>query len=162
MSNDKFLCRLAHAANDTALEERFNFSLEGNGLIGLEEGWSSPEPWGVWSVSDRASFIIPVNHADKQPESLKLKFNTFNGSTDAPISQRINIQVNTVSVATIATDPTTPMPVELSIDLVNNGIEAKEFFRIEFTMDTASSPLSIGMSQDNRRLAVGLISAELD
>ncbi|MBK8973267.1 MAG: hypothetical protein IPM37_18650 [Hahellaceae bacterium] len=162
VSNDKFLCRSAHAANHAALDKRFSFSLDGNGLIGLVEGWSSPEPWGVWSVSERASFIIPVNYADKQPESLKLTFNTFNGSTESPISQQISIQVNNVSAATIVTDPTTPMPIELSIDLAQNGIEAGEFLRIEFAMDTATSPLSIGMSQDNRRLAVGLISAELE
>ena len=64
--------------------------------LALLDGWSAPEPWGVWTEGEAASLVIALPQA--RPPSLTLVFDAVINLASSP-SQTIGVTVNSREVA---------------------------------------------------------------
>ncbi len=133
-----------------ALGERVQFNADGNGVIYLGQGWSSPEPWGTWSDSFSSVVFLPTK--PQEVESLVIELNAL-VSPSHP-SQRIGILVNGVEASSMTIrEPHATVEVKLP-DLARS--DSFSGIKIEFLLPDAARPKDIGLGVDNRSLALGL------
>lgn len=117
-------------------------------------GWSVPEPWGMWSDGPEASIDVPavlLNH--NQANILELAVRPF--VTTSHPRQRVLVSVDgkTVSELQLETSDT------ISISLGNTRQSAAEPLHVRFEFPDAVTPQAAGLnSADGRRLAIGLMS----
>lgn len=129
----------------------YSFNRGGSGVAFLGNGWSQPEEWGTWSASNEANIVVlPKNH----PTRMKLTLSAF---IYPPIaSQRAQVSINGDVVADLVL--TSPVPGTIEISLPPNREE--RVLNLDFRLPDARSPKEIGMSADERRLSIGLISLD--
>ncbi|HEY0064989.1 MAG TPA: hypothetical protein VGC21_22920 [Telluria sp.] len=120
----------------------------------LGDGWSVPEPWGIWSQQKSASLVIPCNQAQYfhgAPQfTLTLQLRPF---------QQQKIQVTTASGvvwegAINQTDQRVAVPLKPADCRRGRALVTLE-------LPNAVSPMQLGMSGDARMLAVGLSAYEI-
>jgi len=131
------------------ISEKLNLSSEGlyaNKI--LISGWSTPEKWGVWSKGDVSKLTIPL--PDVNPEYLILKIKAFNASEK--FKQIAKIKINNVSESSVTfSEPDDYIKIKLSPNYLKNDV-----IEIEFTLPNAISPKTLGISDDDRKLALGI------
>jgi hypothetical protein len=113
-------------------------------------GWAMPEPFGTWSVGERAVLLIPVDEVNR-PQALTFEASSFG-------AQRVRITVGQGGGRDYALDPiprrlTIPLKAE---DVVGGVVE------VTFETPEAKSPASVGESLDSRILGVALRSIAFD
>lgn len=139
-------------------------SLAKNAL--LVDGWFAQEPWGRWSEGDEArvllevpyppngdlellvngqAFLIPEKHPDQQVEVFLQgeKIGQLNYSLpadDGPVSKAITIPHKLLPEPAMATE---------------------QWILLTFRFKTPQSPASFGLSEDTRRISLGLIDLSL-
>lgn len=120
----------------------------------LSSGWSSPEPWGVWSDGKAAKISFPCNSRQFYFNRSTLQVGLF---IHPFASQDITIEHNgtTVYQSSITEGENIRFPVSVeeckknSIDLVIN-------------IPSPKSPLELGQSTDARKLGIGLTKFTLN
>ena len=127
-------------------------------LIGMGGSWAWPEDWGVWSNGDQAKMILPVpqvNRADA-PKQLKLSLRAFVSALH--LKQHIEVFVDGMPPQTISlSDPNINTWV---INLPPN-MNGKKYLELQFHFKNPASPKDVGgVPGDDRKLAIGLISAQ--
>ncbi|MBU3584108.1 hypothetical protein ICN41_08935 [Polynucleobacter sp. 15G-AUS-farblos] len=136
------------------LREKIYFSRTSQGAFSyLLSGWAYPEAWGTWSEGGVAKLILPM--PVQKTTTLRLEFNTFIES--AHPSQKIEVYsgntllkqdhfrkagINQINIP-IPGDLTNQHRLELLLKFPNN-----------------ISPKALGIGDDTRNLAIGLIWAE--
>jgi hypothetical protein len=142
------------------LGETIKFGREGKGfkfLVGIDKyqihgwGWAYPESWGVWSEGNRAKVVLPIPSGN--PKTLELDFRAFINPQNP--RQRIEIFVNGSFQKRL--EFTSDQGNKVIIKLPDKII--KDYVSLEFKLVDAKSPKELGVSDDNRKLAVGLTSA---
>ncbi|MEW5833878.1 MAG: hypothetical protein AB1832_02330 [Pseudomonadota bacterium] len=126
----------------------------------LVSGWSRPEAWGVWSDQPQALLRVPARLGDgSRPQSLVLNVRGF--LTDHHRQQQLHVSVNGVGVLDTVLNFPSPGDVKLIIPLPSN-VREREGYNIELSMPDAVSPAELGIGDDTRALAIGLVSASLN
>ena len=132
------------------VEVSFGCGKSGNAL--LEEGWSIPEEWGVWSNGPFACLRLPVPQ-DGYAWRLALDASCLVDGLARGESRVIVLRTGehrlaqwscTIDCACISGELSLPGP-EISSGLL-----------IEFDLPNAVSPLELGLNGDSRRLALAL------
>lgn len=125
----------------------------------LAEGWSSPEPWGVWSEGSKA--IVVLQLADAPPAGLELSI-LLNGFTPPSSPTReVSVSINGAEPVHLVIDQGEPQrAVRLPID--QSGAAETGMVRVEFLISNPISPSQAGLSADGRNLGIGLVSMRVE
>jgi hypothetical protein len=128
----------------------FRFSAGEAGVDLLLDGWSIAEPWGTWSVGDYAGLRLPV--AVKQGLwKVVLTFRVFGKWRPVPVE----IAEPAAARASWRVSKRRIVKKELIIESHSADVV------LRFAFPKAASPLSLGKSEDRRRLGMGLIALDL-
>lgn len=128
------------------------FSSEGNGLVMLGAGWSQPEAWGVWTISERADVVLDLDRSAPQSLVVRITGRMFvHQQIPRPLG---SVTVNGQPVAELNAAPDQPA-VDLSVEIPPDAL-ASGTIVLEFLIDSPASPASTGISSDIRRLGFGL------
>lgn len=118
----------------------------------LKSGWSQPEVWGVWSISEVASLSLPVKKTSIKNISLQFDIKIFKGGK-AP--QQIDILIN----GQHAKSWKYAKKRELHKRFIEFSLPKKpssEHLKISFKISNPVSPKELKLSRDARRLGIGI------
>lgn len=139
--------------------EALAFAPEGNGVPLLGPGWSAPEPWGIWSSEAAAWLRIGLPQGTTGPVQLRLQTKGF--VADGRPDQVVDVHVNGVEIGRLRFD--------LSKSAQDATFDVPESVRdrragslvVRFDISNPTSPESLGLSEDKRRLGLGLTGLEI-
>lgn len=136
------------------LREKIYFSRTSQGSFSyLLSGWAYPEAWGTWSEGGEAKLILPM--PAQKTTALRLHFNTFIEPTHP--SQKIKVYLGDVLLK-----EANFMKVGVNqIDIPIPSTMANQH-RLELLLKFPNniSPKALGIGDDTRNLAIGIIWAE--
>jgi len=149
-------CRNCNAAS---IAKRISFTSNSTGQKYLLYGWSDPEAWGTWSDGDTAFLILNVSNLPKNDFELLIEGHAFL-AREHP-SQEIDLLVNKQYVATLKYDQQSnggarAVTIPKRLVMENNGQ-----LLLKFSFKNPKSPAELGLSDDGRRLGIGIVSIEL-
>ena len=124
-------------------------------LVGVGGSWAWPEEWGIWSNGDQAKMILPLPQG-KPPKQLKLTMRAFVSALHP--KQDVEVFI----------DQMAPQSISLSNPDLNTwfihlppNIAEKKYLDLQFHFKSPASPKDVGgVPGDDRKLGIGLISAE--
>ena len=137
-------------------------------------GWGGPEDWGVWAIGNKARLSLPIP-VHELPQTLYLdvqllvspviKYQTVNvykvveGSAVKDFFRLFNRRNKlVVSVKSEASDSNILKSARIAIPIDQNMINERKV-SLEFVFPTSIRPKNINLSDDERELSMGLISA---
>jgi hypothetical protein len=133
-----------------------DFSNSGNGALLLGLGWGGLEDWGVWSVGPRSELVFPLK---KSSGSLIV---AIHGQLfHPPRTLRVRIECEARVLFEHETYLTTevvavePIPIDISMT------DSEKRLRIVLMLDQCGSPAELGLSDDIRKLGLGLHRIEI-
>jgi hypothetical protein len=150
------LYELRQLAPTLAIGELAHFTKAGDGRAKyMLNGWGYTEDWGTWAIQQVAQVVLPMPEGD--PSKLIIKANAFLSPTHA--EQVVDIAVNGARVAdhmVLNKAQGNSLEVKLPKGIKTPG----EPVLIEFRSLDTISPKSAGLSADERKLGIGLISIQ--
>jgi lysophospholipase L1-like esterase len=118
-------------------------------------GWTYPETWGAWSEGSKAKIVMPLpkNYSSK---SLSLQLNLRALLSPSHTKQRVTVLVDgqTTQEATLSKGDQNMIEIPLKY-----LAPKQEFVTLEFKLPDAVTPKAIGLGDDSRQLAIGIVSA---
>lgn len=147
---------LRQLAPTLAIGELAYFTKAGDGRAKyLLNGWGYTEEWGTWAIQQVAQVVLPMPDGD--PSKLIIKANAFLSSTHT--EQVVDIAVNGIRVADhIVLNKAQGNSLEIKLP---RGLKTPgEAVLVEFRSLDTISPKSAGLSADERKLGIGLISIQ--
>ncbi|WP_456683108.1 DUF7024 domain-containing protein [Bradyrhizobium sp. USDA 3311] len=128
---------------------------ENNGA--LIQGWSQLEPWGVWSDGNRAQLGFVIASALTGHPKLVIECKAF--ITQGSPEQRIELWSQNMKLgdASLRKDTNT-----VTVPLEGLRLPPGTPFIVELRLPLAKSPQQLGLSQDLRKLGIGLVRVALD
>lgn len=118
----------------------------------LKKGWvQNPEDWGVWSVGNEAiiELAIPINSRE-----LKLNLRAFVNAKQP--NQEVIIEIDNEKSLHFSLNKFDENSINL---LIPDSARKKGVMRMKIDIPKAVSPKSMGISDDDRTLGIGLLSA---
>lgn len=145
----------------TELNEIIRFSPQDKGvayLLALGNqaqigwGWSNPEGWGVWSDGYQAKLLLPM--PQRQPNQLIFNVRPF--ISEVQPGQDVKIWINQQLAGTYRlSTPNSQITIPLT-----EKMRERNYMEVLFQFTTSNSPKQLGLGEDERRLAIGLVSAQ--
>lgn len=118
------------------------------------KGWSVPESWGTWSDGSLAELYFAV---PDDLHSIQIEANALI-SAKYP-QQKVLVKINDELVQTVMLTQPSGNRIDITIPLaLQEKIKKTGLLRLKFELPDAVSPKEIGMNEDGRKLALGLIS----
>lgn len=165
----------AHSKGTSFLQEGYSDGVPNN-------GWASPEAWGVWGLGNIARLSLPIPTLE-QPERLKLTLQVLTSArlpsqtieifevvgggytADGPIARYSGGQANLLTkleVVGVADLDLRHIEVALPIN-PQRSLDGRNYINLEFRFPTPLKPQVIGGDvNDSRDLAMGLLSARFE
>lgn len=135
-----------------------SFAKDSPWLGWLSAGWSTPEPWGVWSDAKHALLAMDGRMLGIDSAG-ELKFGATAFVTAKHPEQQVTVEVNgAVTGHYVVRYPKTDW--DFSIPLSAQDL-ARPRIVISFALPDAVSPKSLGLSADPRTLGIGLKYVQL-
>ena len=138
--------------------QKILFGRDHFGIKLLSYGWSNPEDWGTWSDGKSAKLDIRVSEKFE-------KFTIYLGALIEPDypKQTVKLEVNGVYIQESVLTNRGENLIEVSLPShLQEKIHSDKRLQIDFSLPDAISPAEIGLNEDSRELAIGLISLELN
>jgi len=136
------------------LNKSITFNKNGSGVPYLISGWGFPEDWGVWSVAETGKLIVPFPKTKFQ--SLTITLYAF--VNPLKTRQEVNFRIGKIERSIVLNDGKwRSISLPLSIDEIHSG-----YIEIAIDVKNPISPQNLGISDDSRRLGIGLISLEFN
>jgi hypothetical protein len=120
----------------------------------LLSGWSGQEDWGTWSDGNKAELRLYLSEGVSRLEFL---FSAL--VTPSHPEQKVIVKVNGNYLKTEVFNQ--PSDNILLLDIPDDIKEGGGVIEMEFELPNAATPKSLGINNDNRLLAIGLISMEV-
>lgn len=134
------------------------FSDKGVPHSALGAGWSARESWGVWSDGPNSDLYLPIpDSANITDIEFTLKANAYAPQTIE--SQLIGVKCNGVAVTLLKINKN-KRPKKIKIRIPGALIHNNKVAHLQFSIQHPSSPAEQGVSADNRRLGLGLLSID--
>ena len=115
-------------------------------------GWSNPEGWGVWSDGYQAKLLLPL----PQQTPNQLIFNVRPFISEVQPSQDMKIWINQQLAGTYRlSTPDSQIIIPLTAKM-----RERNYVEVLFQFTTSNSPKQLGLGEDERRLAIGLVWAQ--
>ncbi len=134
------------------LNQKIEFSDNGNGKFLTGWGWAPPENWGAWADASTSSLTLMLPSDLKNNALLEISVRALI-SSNYP-AQRVIIKVGGQEVGKFSL--TKPEGNLISLPIMNSG---KPFLTIEFEYFDRVRPKDLGMGADRRLLSIGIVSA---
>lgn len=136
---------------------RLSFAQHGVGAKWLRSGWSHPESWGTWSLGRKSVIAIDQRDFPQTDEPLSLVFDaTVLVSPKHPVQQIIVFADELQVGEYIVRYPETHVSLAVPMGMVQRG---ERVVSVSFMLPDAATPKELGINDDIRSLAIGLISA---
>ncbi len=120
-------------------------------IVLFDAGWSAQEDWGRWTDSANASLVMKV-----APGVKGVKLVVSHMFIPANETLDMTILVNGIEVLSESyTQPISEIDIPLPQEVVNN-LANDNIINIELQMPNVKSPKELGLSDDSRKLGVGL------
>jgi hypothetical protein len=139
--------------------ERISFMSNGSGRKYWLYGWSSPEPWGTWSDGNTALVLLALSCTPKNDLELLIDGHAFLAGKHP--SQEVDILVNGHHVAILKYDLQSNSGVSVIRIPKALALEKNGQLMIEFNIKNPISPAELGLSNDSRKVGLGIVSLEL-
>lgn len=138
----------------TETGKRIYFSRDSEGRKEfLLDGWAPyGEAWGNWSEGREASILLPLP-VDK-PKSLVLQLRAFVNAKHP--QQQVQIWINGVLIKTVSLEQFEGNLVDIPL---SSAVFEQDHLKLQLKMLNPASPRDLGISDDERQLGVGAISA---
>lgn len=135
--------------------DTIRFGAGQSGAEFLWSGWFAAEPWGAWSIGDRATLVLPV---PASTSTVVLEIQAF--VPEIWPRQRVNVSMNGVEAARLVFDRGGPQIIRIDLPpaAVAQARADPSGLLIGFDLPDARSPSELGMNPDTRKLAVGIRS----
>nr|VFK66209.1 MAG: hypothetical protein BECKUNK1418G_GA0071005_108311 [Candidatus Kentron sp. UNK]VFK71825.1 MAG: hypothetical protein BECKUNK1418H_GA0071006_108311 [Candidatus Kentron sp. UNK] len=135
--------------------ERMVFSHSSRHLGYLMDGWSHSETWGTWSEGPRSTILLPL--PEEEIGSLVIECNPLLNA--AHPKQSVVVFINGILIGGImfTEDSRRFFQVRIPREVLEPD-RTDRFLRLEFQFPNAARPVDIGMGDDTRELALGLIA----
>ena len=139
------------------MDEVVHFSAGSRSLALLKRGWDEAARWGVWTREPVVELSFRPLPQPSEPVVMRAIVRGFVPPAQPELD--VDVLVNRTKVATWSfRHPTDFSFVERSVviptELISDG-----FVHMQLSMPGVRSPRELGMSQDERRLGVGLVRA---
>jgi len=144
-----------HLPSSLKIGDRISFNLGESGQNYLVGGWSQPEPWGTWS--DGKDAVIKLHVTNPNANRLVLEVNPLVSSSHP--HQRVEVRVNDSSSSTVTLSAISEQRFEVSIPPeVQEQLKYRTLITLQLHLPDAVRPVDIGISNDKRELAIGLVA----
>jgi hypothetical protein len=143
-----------------SLGERVAFAKGGEGPRGGRyaiEGWSAPEDWGMWSTGPKAQLLLPLAEAPRHDVILTLYGQAFVNRRHE--QQQVDVMVNGVAQQSLLYNRRRKNDIR-SIRIPAAAVQGGQVL-VELRFPDAASPRELGLSDDDRKLGLGLIALRL-
>jgi hypothetical protein len=138
------------------LNQIVDFTKSGDGRsLFILNGWGYTEAWGTWAIEPSASIVLPTPSGN--PSKMLIKANAF--LVPSHPNQVVDILINGIKVADQYLLNKQHGNI-LEIKLPSSPKLAGEPLNIEFRSLGAISPMAAGISPDDRKLGIGLVSIQ--
>lgn len=140
------------------LDHIYGFFDGSPGTAWLDIGWSTPEPWGVWSDGARACVVVPLDEEllkDLDSVEVRLEGQVFSPPSASPSDVLACINGNRAD-AVVFGGEASETPVGITLRVALDSPRTKRVLLIEFVIRTPMKPSDLGMSPDARSLGFGL------
>jgi glycosyltransferase involved in cell wall biosynthesis len=139
------------------LGETVSFTAGSPHLALLRAGWGDPAHWGTWSVEPAATIVFRPLPQPSEPLVLRASVRGFVAAAQPSLNVEVRVNGTCLTTWTFqhpADFSFVEREVTIPVDLLDDGA-----VRLELSMPAARSPRELGISQDERRLGVGLSRA---
>ena len=123
------------------------------GCASLTSGWSASESWGTWSNGNNAQISFQVG--EQLPTQITLDLNVF--LAGGVPQQRMQFRINGHLLPEIVLNKTQEKVILDITDAVQRGLN-----QLTIHLPNAVSPCEVGLSNDNRKLAIGIKIIKFD
>jgi glycosyltransferase involved in cell wall biosynthesis len=147
---------LDQVTSEAKLDIGFGAGAPGSAL--LESGWSTPEPWGVWSDSAAARLRLPIP-CDGRTWRLRIHGRALADARAPRAGQTIVARLGDQVVGRWMTTPAEP---ELAGDVILPAPRHGAERILDFDFPDAVSPAELGGGEDRRRLGLALRKVDLE
>jgi hypothetical protein len=137
------------------------FGRGGAGAGWLGSGWSSPEPWGVWSMGNSASVRIDTREMMLGNDGLTLQLQATGYVNPSHPRQTVRMSVNSGPVQSVEFRYPDQASRTIDIAVDSRTLASSGLLDIEFQIPDAVSPRSLGSGNDDRLLGIGLKTAQV-
>ncbi|MDN7931015.1 hypothetical protein QZM52_06870 [Burkholderia metallica] len=135
--------------------DMLSFDNAGSGKLYLSSGWSSPESWGTWSDAPDASIVLPLKKGGI--DTISIKANALVNA--ARKEQSVDVFVNGLSSGSVVLSASNDNRFDIRVpENALSGTGRAELLTLDFKFRDPVSPKALGISGDDRRLAMGLTS----
>lgn len=150
--------RMPHFEQPLTPNEMLSVSALGSGIPYLGDGWSDIEKWGVWSEGSVATLFFPLE--TNAVNTIRFVVRPF--LSGAVSEQTVRVLLNNQPVTTWTLNNAQPTEIDIVIpESLKPSIAEAGGLILEFQLPNATSPSALGLSDDQRRLALGLSSFTL-
>lgn len=122
----------------------------------LISGWSGMESWGVWSDGSHARIGFKIDAPVATDVQLSLLLKAFLTATKPELVVVPSVNGRSLPPITLAGDQAEPSSHEISVPS-QDVMQANGRIQIDFDIQDSRSPKEMGMSEDSRKLGLGLI-----
>lgn len=144
---------LQHVFVDTAATV-WSFTNEGQGRHHAISGWSVAEPWGTWSSGTKAALFFQFDQPPASPLTLEMDAKAFLCATHP--HQMVDVMANGQHVATLRFSLEANEATRRFV--IPQHVVQKGRLYLELFIHSPRSPYSLGLSDDQRELGLGLKS----
>jgi hypothetical protein len=123
-----------------------------SGVI-LAGHWSPREQWGVWSSGRQA---IVTFDASSLPDGFKVAVRAKLFPPDPSLVQKIRVSDENGTLLTIISNE--QPNGEFIVGMQKSPTQSQSCKSLIFDIDTPTSPQELGISEDRRKLGIGLVS----
>ena len=120
----------------------------------LREGWGEPAHWGTWSVEPVAAIVFRPLPQPSEPLVLRASVRGFVSARQPRLGVDVSVKGTRLTTWTFEHPSDfafVERAVTIPVELVEDGM-----VRVDLSMSSARSPRDLGLSQDERRLGIGL------
>lgn len=151
-SPSKSRIKLVDLISFVRIGDRIEFGETKPGLKYLGRGWSLPEQWGIWN--DGGSAQLYLKAAEQPISSILIEARALVSPSYG--TQRLSVSINGIPAADLSLiQPAVEFEVQVP-DAVKRSDAS--YLEVEFDFSDAARPKDIGLGDDERDLAVGLIA----
>jgi hypothetical protein len=138
----------------TEISKQIYFSRDAEGRREfLLDGWAPyGEAWGNWSEGTTASMLLPIPAG--KPKSLKLQARAFVHEKHPKLD--VEILINGVPQKKVSLTEFESNQIDIPLPA---SLLGRDYFKVELKILNPASPKALGISEDDRQLGLGAISA---
>jgi hypothetical protein len=145
---------------DSTSSEIISFKSGGASQHNKLEGWSDVEPWGTWMIGNEAQVMIPTSL--QMQGDLTLIVNSWAFLSGHHKQLKLDIKANNIYVGTWNYHIDNNSIQARSLQIPRSAIAANGNVILSFNTTDSHSPKDVGLSEDIRELAIGIVSIKID